>query len=269
VSLRLRLAVQGSYGEITRGAENAVLVALKAGTADAAKAGERRLEAETRRLAGFENLANAWTSEVYPTGSRLARNPAALIYFKAQKLLEPHLTGERIRAKDGYLWVPLTGTPAAAPMRLPKGESRLSRIIRRFGEPVYVPTPRGLFVGFNVSISRAGKVGSGFTSRDKVTGEQKIRKSARVMLMFVLKKDVAPGAQIRLQPTFDAIRDDYAEMTAAALRHRLAAAASGMRASAPGALYGLVDPVATPAGAMIFERSDGLRSLRMRPGSRL
>jgi hypothetical protein len=130
---------------LTRG----VLRAAKGTIAEATKGMERELEALTRS-AVKGRLWRAWASEVYPRGTKLARDPVGEVFVKggarSQGAMAFFTQPGRIRGKEGFfLAIP---TPAAGPQgrsrNLTPGEwerrtgARLRFVYRRNGPSLLV-----------------------------------------------------------------------------------------------------------------------------------
>lgn len=217
----LRLALTGDLQAYQRENSEAVLKGLKDGSEDVADMGKRKLR-DALISSGLKLNPKSWQAEVYPIGNTLSWEPVVFIYTKAPKIIAAFDEGGEIRAKDGYMAVPM---PYYAD-RLPKARGRYSKskielTYEKYGEDNLIVLPATPDRPAILALDTGTITKTGAISGRKRTKTGKRRKNTDLIPLFWLVDSVEIQQRIDIEKTFREIEREAPGLIINALAHRL------------------------------------------------
>lgn len=181
-----RIAIEKATGQAVRKSANTL---------------KQRLRGQTIGSGLGRRVANAWRVKNYPERRSVAASPAAIVYTRAQKIIDGFSRGTPIKSKDGfYLAIPTELAPKRgnngkriSPSNFPEWRyGRLEFVYRRVGPSFLI-------------VRNSGITKSGRASRKRKNGSRTkagaYRKGTADVIMFLLYP------QVRLRKVFDLDRE--------------------------------------------------------------
>jgi hypothetical protein len=213
MSLQVSLAFRGdlegfadrTHAAIARGARNAV-------EKQAARA-KLQLRQDTRSALG-DRVANAWRANIYPK-SKASLAPAVFVYTNAPKIIRAFSESTTIRAKHGaYMAIPTENTP-----RKGRRYATPLEVEGMFNQDLIIFPGRGqqLLAFVNVVAARSGKGFRRSTARRQSAGRKE-----KLVLMFVLVRQVGLKQRLNTEKIFHDLREGWAELFPAEINAALA-----------------------------------------------
>lgn len=218
-AVRLELA-PGELQRLNDHFKEVILKAMKGAVGDATKRLERELEALTR-VAVPGNAWKAWTSKVYPRGSKLAYDPVGAVFGNGKRRTQGMLQYWSLpgvnRAKRGQ-WLAIP-TKAAGPQTrgrdlTPGDWERRTGIRLQF---VYVP---GAKVAYLMASGTLAKNGSGALRNRTARRAGQGRAEANVPI-FVLIREQVHANTLPVEPAIRRAQDYMAQTFRRRLNSRL------------------------------------------------
>lgn len=217
----LKLALQGDLEAFESGLREGVLRGMKEGLQDTVDQGLDWLREDLRR--GLPNLSEkTWRKTTYPGGTRLAWDPTAYLYSKADAIVTAFDEGGEIESDGKLMTVPLPYLQ----QRLPKTRNRYSKskiqtVYDMFGEenleivPATPERPAMLILKVG-GITKTGRI-----QARKRTKTGKLRKgTGRIPLMFLVDRITLQKA-LNVAKLFDRTTDALEGKIVAALNRNL------------------------------------------------
>ena len=217
----VRLALTGDLQAYERRNSEAVLKGLKDGAYDIADMGKKKLR-DALISSGLKLNPKSWQAEVHPRGSILAWKPAVFFYTKAPKIIAAFDEGGEIRAKDGFMAVPLPYYQELLPrQRGQYSKSKIQLTYEKYGEDNLIVLPATSDRPAILALD-SGKI----TATGKITGSKrtktgKRRKGTGLIPLFYLVESVEIQQRLNVEKTFNEIERDSPRLVVAALERHL------------------------------------------------
>ncbi len=201
----------------------APLVASKEAVTRGTNALKGRLRADVARAFG-KQMNYAWASEVYPSGQRLANNPAGLVFSRAPKIVQSFEFGADIQGgRAGALYIPIPGTPADK--KRTKGKSLVREMVQRYGPPLELPQKdgSGWLLLFRARRSAAnGKFISPYVRTDMQGKRIMASKGVQWQPFFVVEPQVKLAPRLKSRQIMQQFESEWPDMFAKILARTLA-----------------------------------------------
>lgn len=217
--LRLEAALSGRLEQADSAIRESFLQANRDSLETVGRRGLERLRTSLRE-AGLEEIDTSWRLDLFPARG-LAYEPVALLYSKADAIVQGHDEGGTIHPRTGrWLWIPAPGARDLIPRRRgPK--SKLKWAFDTFGaENLKFIPPRGgrgpLLILTSGRVTPTGRLRAA-----KKTKAGRFGKDAASFVLFIGVKQVRLAKRLDVRADFAAIADDWAESYEPLLRANL------------------------------------------------
>ncbi|CAN1564381.1 hypothetical protein MCERH10_02828 [Caulobacteraceae bacterium] len=182
------------------------------------------LRADTARAFGKE-MAYAWGGDVFPRGTKLANNPAGLVYARAERIVESFEYGATIQAgRAGALYIPIKGSPAdkaSQGKRRNRKVSLVAEMIRKFGRPLELPQKDGsgwLLLFKTRTSQKTGRISSAYVNSRKTGERTAVTRGVVWTPMFVVEPQVTLARRLNARALIERFAakwpDSYTEQLA-------------------------------------------------------
>ncbi len=198
----IRLALLGEFEEWRQRNELGVLKGLRAGADDVADFSKKTLR-DALIDSGLKLNPKTWRADVFPEHGRLAWEPAVFVYSKAPNITAAFDEGGEIRAKDGYMAVPM---PYYAD-QLPKQRGRFSKskielTYEKYGEDNLIVLPATADRPAILALKSGTITTTGKISKRQLLKSGKHGKKAGLIPLFWLVDSVELQQRIDIEKSF-------------------------------------------------------------------
>ena len=197
----IRLALQGDFQAWQAGKEKAFLHGIREGAEDVADFGTKKLR-DALVDSGLKLNPKTWQAEIYPK-SGLAWEPAVFLHTKAPKIIAAFDEGGEIRAKDGYMAVPLPYYQDLLPRQRGRfSKSKIELTYEKYGADNLIVLPKTADRPAILALETGTITKRGAISARKRTKTGKRRKGTDLIPLFYLVESVDLKQRLDIERTF-------------------------------------------------------------------
>lgn len=215
-----RLALQGDFQAWQAGKEKAFLRGIRDGIEDVEAFGKKTLR-DALVDSGLKLNPKTWQAEIYPK-SGLAWEPVVFFHTKAPKIIAAFDEGGEIRAKDGYMAVPLPYYQHLLPRQRGRfSKSKIELTYEKYGEENLVVLPETADRPAILALETGAITRTGGISKRKRTKTGKRAKGTALIPLFYLLRKVDLKQRIDIDKAFAEIERVAPARIQAAVTRRL------------------------------------------------
>lgn len=219
-SFAIRLAFQGEFQTWQREKGEAFLKGIRDGAEDVADFGKKKLR-DALVDSGLKLNPKTWQADIYPK-SGLAWEPAVFLHTKAPKIIAAFDEGGEIRAKDGYMAVPLPYYQDLLPRQRGRySKSKIELTYEKYGAENLIVLPKTADRPAILALETGTITKRGAISARKRTKTGKRRKNTALIPLFFLVESVDLKQRLDIEKTFAEIEREAPGIIQRALTRRL------------------------------------------------